>query len=115
MKSVALLEELRQSIQNDFDGFMIYYQPQVRAGDYKLYGMETLLRYNSKKQRTDTCNYNLIRGVIELAKANSMSVCCEGIETDKELHVIERLRLDVLQGYFFSKPCTDADIEQNYL
>lgn len=46
--SLALLEEIKQSVENDCEGFEVYYQPQVRAGNYNLYGVEALLRYNSK-------------------------------------------------------------------
>lgn len=45
--SLALLEELKQSVKNDYRGFELYYQPQVRAGNYALHGVEALLRYNS--------------------------------------------------------------------
>ena len=45
--SRALLEELNQSVENDCEGFEVLYQPQVKAGEYKLYGVEALLRYHS--------------------------------------------------------------------
>lgn len=48
ISTLALLEELRQSVENDCDGFEVYYQPQVRSGSYEIYGVEALLRYNSK-------------------------------------------------------------------
>ena len=48
ISSLELLEELKQSVENDFDGFEIYYQPQIRTGDYDIYGVEALLRYTSK-------------------------------------------------------------------
>lgn len=46
--SLELLEELKQSVENDFEGFEVYYQPQLRSGSYELYGVEALLRYHSK-------------------------------------------------------------------
>ena len=46
--SLELLEELKQSVENHCEGFEVYYQPQLRAGNYDLYGVEALLRYNSK-------------------------------------------------------------------
>ena len=46
--SLALLEELTVSVDNDCEGFEIYYQPQVKAGTYNIYGIEALLRYTSK-------------------------------------------------------------------
>ena len=48
IRALALLEDLKQSVENDFEGFEVYYQPQVRCGDYSFYGVEALLRYNSK-------------------------------------------------------------------
>lgn len=46
--ALSLLEELKVSVENDCEDFEIYYQPQVRAGNYDIYGVEALLRYNSK-------------------------------------------------------------------
>ena len=48
ISALALLEELKISVANDFEGFEVYYQPQLKAGNYDLYGVEALLRYNSK-------------------------------------------------------------------
>lgn len=47
ISGLALLEELKQSAENGFAGFTLYYQPQVQAGNYTLYGVEALLRYDS--------------------------------------------------------------------
>lgn len=47
LSTVELQEELRRSVQEDFSGFSLYYQPQIRTGDYELFGMEALLRYHS--------------------------------------------------------------------
>ena len=47
VSSVALLEEMKQSIENGYVGFEVYYQPQIHSGDYELYGVEALLRYTS--------------------------------------------------------------------
>lgn len=46
--SLELLEEIKQSIKNNYEGFEVYYQPQLLAGSYDIYGAEALLRYNSK-------------------------------------------------------------------
>lgn len=44
---LELLEELKESVENGFAGFEVYYQPQIRSRNYALYGVEALLRYNS--------------------------------------------------------------------
>lgn len=45
--ALALLEEIKTSVENDFEGFEVCYQPQIKAGSYDIYGVEALLRYNS--------------------------------------------------------------------
>ena len=47
LSRIELQEELHQSIQDGFLGFSLCYQPQIHAGSYDLYGVESLLRYTS--------------------------------------------------------------------
>ena len=253
--ALTLLEELKQSIQNDFSGYEIYYQPQIRSGSYELCGIEALLRYDSPTRgrifpdefiplleqsglintvgiwvlsgalsqcrqwrqsipnlrvavnfssvqfedvtlgekivdalkrenlpgdaltveltesvklgenrrfydiikyikshgvqfaiddfgtgysnlgylkqldineikidrsfvseiEKNSYNYRLISNVIEFAKINDIHACCEGVETARELSVLEPLRADFFQGYLFDKPCTAEEITQKYI
>ena len=48
IRALALLQELKQSVENGCEGFEVYYQPQILGGSYKIYGVEALLRYHSK-------------------------------------------------------------------
>lgn len=47
LSTVELQEELYQSIQDDFSGFSVCYQPQVWSRSHDLFGAEALLRYQS--------------------------------------------------------------------
>ena len=47
ISSITLLDELRQSVANGFEGFYVVYQPQVAANGYAISGAEALLRYRS--------------------------------------------------------------------
>ncbi|WP_242984722.1 putative bifunctional diguanylate cyclase/phosphodiesterase [Clostridium taeniosporum] len=47
IRLLTLQEQLRESIRNNFQGFQLYYQPQVKASNYELKGAEALLRWNS--------------------------------------------------------------------
>lgn len=49
IKKLELQDELRQSINNNFDGFELYYQPIYGAYDGKIKGAEALIRWNSSK------------------------------------------------------------------
>ncbi len=59
-------------------------------------------------------NYQLLSNMLELAANSQIRVCCEGVEEEDELHVLEELRPDLLQGYLFSKPCEANEFEQKY-
>lgn len=47
---LKLKEELTRSVKNGFEGFQLYYQPQMYADTLRLYGAEALLRYQSKSE-----------------------------------------------------------------
>lgn len=253
--SLALLEELKQSVENGCEGFEVYYQPQLRAGDYEIYGVEALLRYHSENRgrvfpdefiplleqsglikevglwvleqavnqcqawraylpqlrvsvnfsalqfedtqlaekviaileksgldsaaltveitesmelhssdrlvntmkelrsyhinfaiddfgtgysnlsylkqmnvdeikidrvfvsgiEKDSYNHKLISNVIEFAKGNAIRTCCEGVESARELAILELLLPDLMQGYLFDKPNTAQNIENTYI
>ena len=52
-KNLAVLElkeELYQSVRSGFEGFTLYYQPQVYTDSLKLYGAEALLRFYSPRR-----------------------------------------------------------------
>lgn len=255
ISALMLLEELKESVQNGFEGFEVYYQPQIKSGSYELHGVEALLRYNSPNRgrvfpdefiplleqsgliepvgmwvleralaqckewrknipllqvavnfscaqfedrrlgekivdalktvqlpgnaltveltesvqlndnkhyynlikyiksygvrfsiddfgtgysnlgylkqldvneikidrsfvseiEKNTYNYRLISNVIEFAKTNSIHACCEGVETAKELSVLEPLQADFFQGYLFDRPCTAEEISRKYI
>lgn len=255
ISALALLEEMKQSVENGFAGFEVYYQPQVQAGNYEIFGVEALLRYQSPsrgrvfpdqfiplleqsrlikvvglwvlRQATiqcrqwrkilpdlrvsvnfsalqfedvhlaedviqilkeeglssdaltieiteslelhnstqllscmkllrakgihfaiddfgtgysnlgylkqlnvdeikidrvfvsgiekDTYNHKLISNVIEFAKGNAIRTCCEGVESTRELAILELLLPDVIQGYLFDKPNTAQNIENAYI
>lgn len=255
ISSVELLDELQESVDNNFRGFYINYQPQVRAGSYNLYSAEALIRYNSKSGRQiypdefiplleqskliipvglwvlenallqckewrkhienmrisvnfsmvqfmdkyvvervlgtlkktgmsgdaltieitesismyeikdlsniishlkaagiqiaiddygtgyasmgylkqldvdeikidrmfvqgieeGTYNYKIISNTLDFAKMNSIRVCCEGVETARELTILESCSPDLIQGYLFDKPCEVEMLEAAYM
>lgn len=44
----TLVEELKNSIANNFTGFVVYYQPRIDLKTCKIQGVEALLRYQSQ-------------------------------------------------------------------
>lgn len=48
-KSLELIELMRESVDNNFAGFELYYQPQVAANDGAVVGAEALARWRCEK------------------------------------------------------------------
>ena len=52
LSTIALQEEIRQSILDGFQGFYVCYQPQLYSCSYDLFGAEALLRFTSPTRGT---------------------------------------------------------------
>lgn len=50
------------------------------------------------------------RAIVSMAHAIGMSVVAEGVETIQQLHVLQGLSCDEVQGYFISKPVPAAEV-----
>lgn len=60
-------------------------------------------------------NYRLISNMLELAKESEIRVCCEGVELEEEMMVLENLNAKLMQGYLFAKPCDKEQFEALYI
>ncbi|MCI6639939.1 MAG: EAL domain-containing protein [Pygmaiobacter massiliensis] len=60
-------------------------------------------------------NYRLLSNIIELADASQIRVCCEGVETEQELCVLDDLHPTLLQGFYFAKPKSAEEFEACFL
>ena len=57
-----------------------------------------------------------VKMVAELATTIGVTVCCEGVETKKQLKVLEDMhQIQLIQGFHFGKPMRIADFEKTYL
>lgn len=56
-----------------------------------------------------------VRMVSELAASIGMHVCVEGVETEQQLDVIRGMQIDLVQGYYYGKPMTEAEFEEKYI
>jgi EAL domain-containing protein (putative c-di-GMP-specific phosphodiesterase class I) len=56
----------------------------------------------------DSLACGFIGNCISIARELSMTVVAEGVETSEQAEAMRRLGVDVIQGYFFSRPLTSA-------
>lgn len=63
----------------------------------------------------DNYSKSFIRMVGELADAIGVHVCVEGIETKRQFEVLNDMRVQLIQGYYFDKPMKQAAFEAKYV
>ena len=56
-------------------------------------------------------NTYMLEVIIGIANYLSVPVIAEGVETEEQLHALEGLGCDIVQGYFFSKPVPAIEFE----
>ena len=53
----------------------------------------------------------IMRGIVTLSEELNAQVVCEGVETTKDVHLMEEIGAYVAQGYFYSKPVSEDVFE----
>lgn len=57
----------------------------------------------------NTNGKHIIQKIIELAKSISFTTVAEGIETQQQAQLLKTMGCDIAQGYYYSKPLSEAD------
>lgn len=57
----------------------------------------------------------LIRHTIALAKDLGMHVTAEGVEDEKQVAFLRRLKCDSIQGFFYSRPLSEQEFEKRFV
>ena len=56
-----------------------------------------------------------VKMVSELAKTIGVAVCVEGVEQRKQLEILSKMNVNMVQGYYYGKPMPVKDFELAYL
>jgi len=60
-------------------------------------------------------NYQVINTILTLSNQLGLAVIAEGIESQKQLELLQELGCEMGQGYLFSEPLAAEEIEKNFL
>lgn len=63
----------------------------------------------------DSYSQSFIKMVAELASAIEVNVCVEGIETEEQFKVVNDMKIQLIQGYYFDRPLQLPDFESKYV
>jgi len=62
----------------------------------------------------DDVSLAIIQAMTQLAQHLKMSVVVEGVEYAEQIEVLKRSKVDLIQGYFYSKPLAPVDFLEFY-
>ncbi len=62
----------------------------------------------------DQSNQDFVSTIIRMVKSLGYRVVAEGVETSEHVNCLDKLGVDLLQGYYFSKPRPITRLEQHY-
>ena len=54
----------------------------------------------------------IMRGIVKMSEALDAEIVCEGVETESDLELMQKIDAYVAQGYYFSKPQPQEDFEK---
>ncbi len=63
----------------------------------------------------DTKHTALVEGLVSMASILSLAIIAEGVETQEHVDLCKRLKINRVQGYFYSHPKTSQEIEKDYI
>ncbi len=65
--------------------------------------------------RDSKYDYMVVKQFTELAHSLNLKVCYEGVETEEDFNCVRELKPDYIQGYYFARPVSSTEFEENYL
>jgi EAL domain-containing protein (putative c-di-GMP-specific phosphodiesterase class I) len=58
---------------------------------------------------------SLVSTIINLGQSLKLNLVAEGVETDEQMHLLQLLKCDEMQGFLFSRPVPSAKFEAEFL
>lgn len=104
----------RQGIRLSVDDFGTGYSSLGRLRDLEVDELK-IDRSFVQGLQSSAYNYRLLNNIIELAQAEGIRVCCEGVETTEELAALRTLGPMLIQGFLGGRPCPAENFWKSYL
>lgn len=112
--AIPILNKIRElGVKLSIDDFGTGYSSLAYLRDFPIDSLK-IDRSFIEELQGDICNRNgaIIKMIIDMATNLNVSVIAEGIETEEQFQFLERLNCDEGQGYLFSRPLRDKEINK---
>ncbi|MBF0620472.1 MAG: EAL domain-containing protein [Magnetococcales bacterium] len=112
--AIAVIEKLRDiGIHISIDDFGTGYSSLSYLKKFPLHSLKIDQSF-VRDLAIDSDDAAIVNSIISMAKALSLGVIAEGVETEEQLGFLKDHQCGEVQGYYFSKPLSSADFE-NFL
>ena len=110
-KTIATLNNLRAlGLQLSIDDFGTGYSSLSYLKRFPINKLKVDQSF-VRNMTTDSNDASITKSVILLGQSLGLSVIAEGVETAEQLALLKQLGCDEVQGYFFSKPVPQNELE----
>ncbi|EPD52296.1 EAL domain-containing protein [Paenisporosarcina sp. FSL H8-0542] len=114
IRSTSILEELHElGIQIAMDDFGTGYSSLNYLKNFHIHRLK-IDRSFIRDMLNGPKDGQIVSTIISIAHALNLKVIAEGVETKEQLHFLEKLQCDEIQGYYYSKPLSATDLEKKY-
>lgn len=115
IRSTSVLEELSTiGIQIAIDDFGTGYSSLNYLKNFQIHRLK-IDRSFIRDMMSGNKGEKIVGTIISIAHALNLKVIAEGVETEEQLHFLNNLHCDEIQGYYFSKPLSAKDFEKQYV
>lgn len=111
-KMAVIVRELREAgFQIWMDDFGSGYSSLVFLNDYMLDVIKFDIGFLQSFTRT---SMEIIRSTVEMAKNLGIRTLAEGVERKEHVRFLKKIGCDMIQGYYYSRPCSGQTMD-NYI
>lgn len=111
-KTLQLLENIRKTgVSLSLDDFGVGYATFSNLKNLPVTVLKTDRSF-VKGIETDAFLQHTVRIMVDFAHAAGLLVVAEGVETAAQRRIMERSGVNMIQGYYFSRPLTKEDLSQ---
>ena len=112
--AIAIMNELKaMGFKLSIDDFGTGYSSLSYLKEFPIHKLK-IDRAFVKNIDNNSDDQTLAKTIVDLAHNLGLSVVAEGVETEQQLKIIEQLGCEEIQGFYFSKPITPAEINDKY-